>query len=62
VVVVGDTVQVPDRATLPISGSIVTAVAPETLQLNVELSPGRMLVGSAVKELITGNGGADTVT
>ena len=51
----------PARGTVPIPWSIVTSVAPETLQSNVELSPAVMFSGSAVKELITGNGGADTV-
>ena len=44
---------VPEAVTAP-PGFMATDVAPETFQLNVELPPALMLVGLAVKELITG--------
>ena len=45
VVVIGDTILVPFKATLPIPRSILTVVAFETLQLNVAISPGVMIPG-----------------
>jgi hypothetical protein len=57
VVVMGLTVVVPDKATVPIALSMVTLVASVTLQLKVELSPAVMVVGTAEKELIMGTAG-----
>jgi hypothetical protein len=44
-----------DKATLPIPWSILTVVAPVTVQLSVDDSPAEMLAGLASKELIAGN-------
>jgi len=45
---------VPDAGTLPPPGDSVTEVAPVTFHDRVELPPALMLVGLAVKALITG--------
>ena len=57
----------PEAGSDPPPWSIKTDVAPETLQLRVELPPALMLGGLVVKELITGKegvggGAAATVT
>ena len=53
---------VPEAVTAP-PGFMATDVASETFQLNVELPPALMLVGLAVKELITGaDGGGAAAT
>jgi hypothetical protein len=54
VVALGITALLPDKATLPIPWSILTVVAPVTLQLSVEDSPAAMLGGLALKEFISG--------
>jgi len=54
VMVIGLTIVVPNKATVPIPLSIVTLVAPLTLQLKVEISPPVINGGSAEKELIIG--------
>jgi hypothetical protein len=57
VVVIGLTVVVPDKATVPTPLSIVTVVASVTLQLKVEDSPTLIVDGAAEKELIMGTAG-----
>jgi hypothetical protein len=47
----GITTLLPVRATLPIPWSILTVVAPETLQLSIDDSPAVMVGGLAPKEL-----------
>jgi hypothetical protein len=54
VVALGITALLPVKATLPIPWSMLTVLAPETLQLSVEDSPAEMLSGLASKELIAG--------
>ena len=54
VVVIGLTVVVPDKATVPTPLSMVTLVASVTMQLKVELSPTVIVDGLAEKELIMG--------
>jgi len=54
VVVVGDTALVPDRATLPMPWSILTEVAPVTVQSSSADCPDEIFDGLALKELITG--------
>ena len=41
----------------PLPGAMVTDETPVTFQFNVELPPALMLVGLAVKVMITGNDG-----
>ena len=50
----GETARLPLMATLPIPWSMVTVVAPVTLQFSVATSPGDRLVGLALNELIVG--------
>lgn len=50
----GIAIALPEAGTGPPPGAIVTDVAPETLQLTVELSPALMLAGSAIKARIMG--------
>jgi hypothetical protein len=54
VVAAGATALVPVKATLPIPWSILTMVAPETLQLRFDVSPTEILDGEALKETIDG--------
>jgi len=54
VVAAGDTAMVPSRATSPIAWSMLTVVAPETLQLSVEEAPEEIVPGLAPKEPTTG--------
>jgi hypothetical protein len=54
VVISGDTVVLPLKATVPTLGVILTVVAPETLQVRVELSPWLIVEGLAEKLLIIG--------
>ena len=54
VFVCGVTALVPLTATLPMPLSMLTLVAPFMLQLRVELSPGCIVGGLALNELITG--------
>jgi len=54
VLAAGDTALVPLTATLPMPWSMVTVVAPVTLQLSVATSPGLMLVGLALNEVTVG--------
>jgi hypothetical protein len=54
VFVEGTTALVPLTATFPIPLSRLTLVAPVTLQLRVDALPEGMLLGSALKEFITG--------
>jgi hypothetical protein len=53
----GDTVVLPDIATLPTPGVIVTDVASETVQLNFEELPNITDPGLEEKEVIVGNVG-----
>ena len=57
VVVIGLTVVVPDKATVPTPLSMVTVVASVTLQLKVEDSPITIVGERAEKELIIGADG-----
>ena len=50
----GDTPTLPTVATLPISWSILTVLAPETSQLSVVAPPEAMIPGLVAKEFITG--------
>jgi hypothetical protein len=52
-VLLGATTWFPLKPTLPTS-SILTSVAPETLQLSVDVSPSLILPGLAVNEFMTG--------
>jgi hypothetical protein len=54
-VAAGATALLPEAATLPTPPLMDTEVAPEILQPREELLPFCMLVGLAVKELITGS-------
>jgi len=54
VVDAGETVVLPESPTLPIPPLIVTDVAPDTLQLNVDDPPGDMVPGFAAKESMLG--------
>ena len=54
-VTLGATALGPVRATLPIPWSMLTAVAPVTVQLSVEDSPAEIFDGLALKELMTGS-------
>ena len=54
VVVLGETGVLPVRLTLPMSWSMLSLIAFDTLQLRVEEVPGIILLGSATKELMTG--------
>jgi hypothetical protein len=53
-VALGITTLLPDKATLPMPWSMLTAVAPTTLQLSVEESPLAMLGGLAPNEFMIG--------
>jgi len=53
VVEVGITARLPVKATFPIPWSILTILAPETLQLSVEDWPAEIVSGFAVNESIT---------
>ncbi len=57
IVVMGLTVVVPDKATVPTPLSMVTVVASVTLQLKVENSPAVIDGESAKKELMMGTDG-----
>jgi hypothetical protein len=59
VVTAGKTALLPDAATLPTPLLMDIEAAPVTLQLRLELVPFMMLVGLAVKELMTGKGAVD---
>ena len=59
VVAAGLTACVPLLPTLPIPWSMLTEAAPLTAQLSVELLPDEMLVGDAVKLLMTGIEGVE---
>ena len=62
VVVAGLTDVLVVPVTTPTPWSIESVVAPVTLQESVELAPGAIEVGDAVKDAITGTGTAVTVT
>ena len=57
VVAAGLVVAVPEGGREPLPGAMVTDETPVTFQFSVELPPALMLVGLAVKVLITGNDG-----
>jgi hypothetical protein len=50
----GEATALPEEGTYPPPGPMVTALAPETLQFSMVLSPAMMLVGLAVKEMMDG--------
>jgi hypothetical protein len=54
VVLLGDILWLPVESTVPISGSIETLVADETLHTNFELSPSSIIIGLTLNEPIDG--------
>jgi len=53
-VAAGETALDPVKATLPIAWSMLTDVAPDTVQLSVDDSPAEILAGLALKDSIAG--------